>query len=394
MESAMRYAAFLVFIILISTCMNAGADELRVGLFRQGNDAPQGVCSYGPCTVKYSKGTCRLKSGQLLTINVSATGLVLEGLDRRITSSFVKLIPDRPAGPVKLFPQNMAEIRNYRGWIEIRPKNGRILAINHIGIEDYLRSILPGEMPPDWPVQALAAQAIVARSFACANKGRHADEGTDLCALTHCQVYRGMNYERPQTDAAVRSTAGLVLAYNGMPVAAPYHSTCGGNTTDGLYSGHKPEPFLTPVRDSYKGKICCSASPHYTWKSVTSPENIRQALILDGIRINTPISDAKITDTDRSGRVTAIRFIGGKGISVSGYNLMMAVGRHIGYNRMKSTLFTIRKSKNKLVFTGKGLGHGMGMCQWGAQGMAKDGCTYRDILKHYYPKCTISEIPG
>lgn len=389
----MRYATFLAIgIILIFACMSAGADNLRVGLFRQGNDAPQGVCSYGPCTVKYSKGTCRLKSGQLLTIKASPTGLILEGLDRRVISSFVKLIPDKGAGCIKLFPQNMAEIGSYRGWVEIRPRSGRILAVNHIDIEDYLRSVLPSEMPPDWSAQALAAQAIVARSYACASKGRHASEGFDICGLTHCQLYRGMNCEHPQTDAAVRSTAGLMLMHNGKLVPAPYHSTCGGKTTDGLYSGHKPEPFLAPVKDSYKGKVCCFDSPHYTWKGVTSPENIREALRMDGIRIDALISDAKIADTDKSGRAVTIKLVGDKTFSVSGYNLMMAVGRHVGYNRIRSTLFTIRKSGTKLVFTGRGLGHGMGMCQWGARGMAKEGCTYKEILKHYYPKCSIIKV--
>ncbi|MHB0999446.1 MAG: SpoIID/LytB domain-containing protein [Armatimonadota bacterium] len=385
-----RMICFIISMISIFTCLSAGADELRIGLFKP-DGLPEGVCAYGPCTIRHSNGIYHLKSGKLLTIKCTPTGLTLDGIGRQITSSYVKLMPDGIGGNIRFYPIYTSEIRRYRGWMEVRPRNGKIMAVNHIDTEDYLRSVLPGEMPSDWPSQAFAAQAVVARSFAYASKGRHAREGFDLCSLTHCQVYRGMSYERPQTNNAVRSTAGLVIAYNGRPVAAPYHSTCGGKTTDGLYSGHRAEPFLVPVADSAKGKVFCAESPHYSWKGVTSPENIRQALQMDGIHTG-KISDMKITSKDKSGRAISIKLIVGKTSSVSGYDLMMAVGRHIGYNRIRSTLFTIRKSGTKLVFTGKGLGHGMGLCQWGARGMAKQGYSPRDILKHYYPKCTLLQI--
>lgn len=369
-------------ILLILTIIPSSARQIRVSIFR---GLPQCI-SVRPCVMKTPGNVNPIILRKTLDIT-NESGKLKAGSFKAVNS--IRLIPQKPDSTITIFGKDFAQIFSYRGWIEIRPRSGRLLVINHIDIDEYLRSVVPGEMPQGWPHQAHAAQAVVARSYALANLGRHAGEGYDLCSLTHCQVYHGVWYERGETDRAVRTTSGLVLAYHGKPIPAPYHSTCGGTTTDGLYHGHAPELFLEPVSDTMNGKAYCAASPHFKWKGVTSSENIAEALRMDNVKAPLHASSMKVLKVDSSGRAALIRLSGKDSAEVSGYDVMMSAGRHLGWQTIKSTRFTIRRSGVKTVFEGNGLGHGMGMCQWGAKGMADKGRSFREILEHYFPKCQI-----
>ena len=372
-------------ILLIFTIIPSYARQIRVALFR---GLPQ-IISVRSCTMRTSEGTQSTISTKPVDIT-NVSGMLKIG--SRKPANSIQLYPNKPDTTTAIQDNHSSQYRRYRGWIEIRPRSGRLLVINHIDIEDYLRGVVPGEMPQGWPFQAYASQAIVARSYAFASIGRHTSEGYDLCSLTHCQIYHGVSYERPETDNAVRATSGLVLVYQGNPVPAPYHSTCGGMTTDGLYDGHRREPFLQPVSDMKSSKAYCAASPHFRWKSVTSLESIVETLRMDKVDAPSHSSDMRILSTDSSGRAALIRLTGETRNDVSGYDVMMSAGRHLGWQTIKSTKFTIRKSGSKMVFEGKGLGHGMGMCQWGARGMAEQGHSFQEILRHYFPKCRLIKL--
>lgn len=383
----MRLTTLCIIAMILCACLPAHADEVRIGLFQI--TPPHRITLYGPCDISMPNSAIHLQTGKALVIRHVASGFQV-GLDAGSRPQYIKIRPPSANGMVSLFNDDAAEIPRFRGWVELRSHNGAILVINHVDIQDYLRAVLPGEMPSGWPRQAYEAQAVVARSYTRANMGRHAKDGFDLCSLTHCQVYRGSGWgEHFETDRAVQATSGMVLAYHGKLIPAPYHSTCGGRTTDSLYVNDIKEPYLSPVSDMRKGMPFCAGSPHSRWKGVTSAENLAEALRSDGIEAPRSTTDLKVTGRDASGRVISVRLTGDGSRVISGYALLMAVGRHIGWWKMKSAMYTTRRSGTKIVFEGKGLGHGMGLCQWGAKGMADKGFTSQDILKHYFPKCQL-----
>lgn len=381
----MIFKLAISIILFILTIIPSSARQIWVSLFH----TPPQVISVRSCAIKTSEGAHFTVSAKSLDIT-NSSGMLMAGTHK--VRSYIKIYPINSSSPVAILGDHSSQYSRYQGWIEIRPQSGRLLAINHIDIEDYLCSVLPGEMPQRWPFQAYASQAIVARSYACSSIGRHASEGYDLCSLTHCQIYHGVSYERSETTNAVHATSGLILTYQGKPVPAPYHSTCGGITTDGLYDGHGKELFLLPVSDVKNGKAYCAVSPHFRWRSTVSPESVASALRADGEKAPLHASGIRVLQTDSSGRAVLIRMIGAPSADVSGCDVMMSAGRHMGWQTIKSTLFTTMKSDAKIVFEGKGLGHGMGMCQWGARGMAGKGCSLTEILEHYFPKCRIAQF--
>jgi stage II sporulation protein D len=278
----------------------------------------------------------------------------------------------------------------YRGRLIFKRKGAGFMAINELGMEDYLRGVVACEMGAGAPLEAQKAQAVAARSYALANMGKHKNEGYDLVSTIYDQVYRGVKAECESTDRAVRETRGLILEYRGKPAEARYHSTCGGKTAGAneILSGGKLS-YLRGVDDRgghlfNKKEAYCSASPHFRW-SRTWNRNEFDNLISDLIRSffgeGSPgkIHRVKTTKT-RSGRVKELVIItsGGR-FKVPGDQVRRFFGG------LPSTRFNIIIRGNLVKLEGGGYGHGLGMCQWGAMGMAQAGNDFRNILKHYYP---------
>ncbi|WP_442766344.1 SpoIID/LytB domain-containing protein, partial [Mitsuokella multacida] len=126
----------------------------------------------------------------------------------------------RPSGAGEL----ALDGRRYRGALELRHKGGGLTAVNIVPVDDYLRSVVPEEMPVDWPAEAIKAQSVAARSFALASRGRHASEGYDLCTTTHCQLYTGTAAEKSASNAPIKAKRGEVLTYGGKPVEGLVHT--------------------------------------------------------------------------------------------------------------------------------------------------------------------------
>jgi len=141
----------------------------------------------------------------------------------------VLIRPSTPGGTIEVDGQP------YRGWMEVRILGDSLKVVNQLGIEDYLRGVVPNEMGPGvYPeLEALKAQAVAARTYVVANRGQFSDSGYDICDSSGCQVYRGFGTEHPLTNQAVEETAGLIAGFNGAPIKALYTSTCGGHTEDG-----------------------------------------------------------------------------------------------------------------------------------------------------------------
>lgn len=273
--------------------------------------------------------------------------------------------------------------RRYRGALELRHKGAGLTAVNIVPVDDYLLSVVPEEMPTDWPAKALKAQSVAARSFALKSRGRHAAEGYDLCTTTHCQLYKGIASEKTASTAAVRATRGEVLTYGGQPIEALFHTDSGGMTESSEDVWGNPIPYLRAVRDTPLGTM--------PWTKTMSAADLEQKLAVKGHNIGrlraielSPLAVGRAAkDRTASGRVKAMTVTGTKGsVTLSGTAWRSLLG-------LKSALFDAKLTKDSVTFTGFGAGHGLGISQWGAKRLAETGKSYADILHHYYTGVTL-----
>jgi stage II sporulation protein D len=264
----------------------------------------------------------------------------------------------------------------YRGKFRIQknPKGGMDV-VNILSIEAYLYGVIPKEMPPQWSPEALKAQAIAARTYALYQMDKSRKRDFDVLSTTASQVYGGVAVEMEKSSRAVDETRGMILHYNDQLILAYFHANSGGMTEDAERVWTAEIPYLKSIRDDYSVK-----SPTCLWKLTLSPDDIRKALNKKGMDIG-PIEKIDAMDVSPSGRVTKIRIShGGRETVLSGNDFRLKIDPVL----IKSTLFTMIYNGQEVRFEGKGYGHGVGMSQWGAYLMAREGRTYRDILRFYY----------
>ncbi|NIM03285.1 SpoIID/LytB domain-containing protein [bacterium] len=275
--------------------------------------------------------------------------------------------------------------RRYRDGIKISLNNkGNLNVINELGIEGYLYGVMTREVSPEWPIEALKAQAVVSRTYVMKNLGKYDKEGFDLSATITSQVYGGGEAEDPRTSKAVDLTRGQVITYEGELIKSFFHSNCGGRTEDvtNAWEGEQPFPYL-------KGVVCyfCKKTHQYYWEKTIKKKMLTEKLNENGYSVE-EIKKIKILGRSSSGRVTYLKiYHGGGRLKIRGNAFRMLMGPNI----IKSTLFAMEHMGNRIKFYGRGWGHGVGMCQWGAKGMAERGANYRQILRYYYPKTKIEK---
>ncbi len=292
----------------------------------------------------------------------------------------------------RLIPVGDARIRVgpnfYRGALILRLDIGQTLTIvEEASIEEYLEGVLPHEMDPDWPLEALKAQAVVARTFTYANMGKFRKDGFDLTADTRSQVYKGMSAVNENVRAAVRQTRGEVLGWQGKLLRVYYHACCGGATTDAGAAwgndGEIPRP-LKGVRDPW-----CAASPHMKWIAYFAWADLTAA-VSERRMLNGPLKSLRIGARDAAGYVRIfLAKSGGEIVEVKASELRGSLGA----GEMKSVrVKSVNLLKKGVEFLGGGSGHGVGLCQWGARLQAEKGRSYEQILKFYFPGSTLSEV--
>ncbi|GHV52244.1 stage II sporulation protein SpoIID [Synergistales bacterium] len=223
----------------------------------------------------------------------------------------------------------------YRGTLGIIAAGGAFTVVNTLPVEDYLRGVLKIEMNDTWPMEALKAQAILARTYAARNKGRFAKNGYDLDDTTNSQAYRGVNAETPRTDMAVSDTRGQVLTWNGSLADVYFHSDSGGATADmgDVWGG--AAPYLKPQREKFG-----YTSPYSSWRLVLTPAQVASVLRKIGKDVGS-VSSVEVGTVDPHGRVVLLRIRGSKGTAaVRSHEFRTAVGS----NALRSTVFTINGS--------------------------------------------------
>lgn len=333
--------------------------------------------------------------------------------------------------------------RYYGDFLYERLGGGNLTVSNYINMEDYIKGVLPYEMSASWPLEALKAQAVCARNYTVVTSGaRHKSQHFDLCNTTCCQVYRGTNQASENSDRAVEETRGVYAYYDGKPAQTFYYSSNGGASEDvrNVWSSSSNIPYLCGVKDPYEETIADSISG-YRWSVSFTSQALTTLLQSKGYKCST-IVDLRVTQNTPLGNVFSIVFIdsngnsfpfsrervrtilglksmrfqinGGSGVSGGYYvdgnsslpslsglwsigsesknaqlsdaglytitasgteALVAASGASTGSSTASSGLFTI---------TGSGNGHHIGMSQWGAYAMAKQGMPYDQILKFYF----------
>ncbi len=274
--------------------------------------------------------------------------------------------------------------RKFRGGIQfIKNNNSTLSVVNYIDLEDYIKGISVREISHYWPVEALKAEAIVFRTFAVYKMRENSKKDYDLTDDAYSQVYGGRAAERYRINKAVDETKGIILTYQGKVFPAFYHATCAGHTEDASMLWNIN---LAPL----KGVACgfCRESPHFSWHYVLTLKEIEEKLVNAGLKIGA-IKDIAVLGKDKSGRITDLNIVSAKkGLKISAKDFRNIIGPNI----IRSTNFSVNVIKNDAVFEGFGWGHGVGLCQWGAYFMAKQGYTAEQILKYYYPGTDVKTI--
>jgi stage II sporulation protein D len=302
--------------------------------------------------------------------------------------------------------------------------DGRLCLVNELDLEEYLAGVNSSEMKADNPPDLLRAQTAAARSTLLSTRGRHhASEPFDLCADDHCQCYRGTGVMRPESLAAVRDTEGLVIAWEGMICDARYSKSCGGVTESWEHVWEdQPVPWTPVLRDSLNGlslpepkseaewreyiladeDVCCNTERHslpasmeycegmYRWTlSLPREEVASQIRTVSGESFEV-LFDLEVVRRGRSGRIERLNVVTDRGVFELGKELV--IRRALWKNCLYSSAFFLEFSGPDIVITGKGWGHGVGLCQLGALHMASVGISWQDILAHYYPGTSLEQI--
>jgi stage II sporulation protein D len=333
----------------------------------------------------------------------------------------------------------------YRGSMEIKPGALSPDLFNKLDIENYIRGVVPAEMPASWEIEALKAQAVAARSYAYTQLQRNKQKGYLEMTVSN-QVYGGKTREHPNSNQAVQLTEGIYALYNNIPIDAVFHSSSGGYTENSENVWKYPVPYIRAVDDPYDNN---NENHHYAWQTVSSADKIKEKLGLLATQTILGLSitergpskaakqvEATIYDSSTQAKSTfsllpkygttsdSFRWLFGVSLKsikfdisgdssvnirtsdgsdtttqyLKGMKIKRADGTdsiiedlNLGVKTNGSTVLTATSPKT-FTFTGNGWGHLLGMSQWGARGMAEQGYTYEQILKHYYTGVEVKRL--
>ena len=360
-----RYSWFFSLLLWIVLVLPAQALELRVAIEK--NVSKVKVGSSTTAVVKDNTGkkigeltamaalSAKSKQGKIQLDKLQASEIIVEPLD----NGYV-WIGDRW----------------YRGKTRLILDGNSITAINHVDLEQYLYSVVGAEAVATWPIEALKAQAVAARSYALYKRKTGRNSLYDVDTTISTQVYKGLDTEYVTTHEAVNGTAGQIMTYKNSVILAAFHSSSGGHTENVEDIWTSPLPYLRGVVD-YDHE-----SPVFEWNKDFSLSQFSSLLGIGVGNIKTMIPE-KVTPR---GRIVTMKIVGDSGTKkLSGKKIRKVLD-------LRSTLFRIQANGNNITVIGRGFGHGLGLSQWGAYHLAKQGVNYNQILAHYYQNARLSQF--
>lgn len=449
------FLGICIFSLFVSTNYVLSAEKqpiLRVGLFLSQTEVNIG--GDGPFKIYNLKSNNLISEEHNKIVKLLLNDKGIEIFGKGVYSGPIKIVPLGNTKVIVIFNGQKYRYRGNME-VGIDKEYRRLNVINIIGIEEYLYGVLKKEISPRWPADVLKAQAIAARTFAIFNMNKYIDEGYNICASTNSQAYGGVNHEDPLTNKAVDETRGMIMTYKGKPINAVYHSDSGGYTEDSENVWGSFLPYLRSVKSKFEEKVSppyhtwtCSIDEKdltrklqkqgYTINSVVSIEPVNKS---ETGRIS---ELAFITGNNEVINMKANNFrslIGADLIRSTLFNIEV-IGKEKNIAKdtedkkeienkeeqkkstkeilaqkkdwtIKELLELMKKNKEErakekevkvseaeivksitpltFIFSGLGNGHGVGMSQWGAHGMALQGSGYQDILKYYYQGINITK---
>ena len=263
------------------------------------------------------------------------------------------------------------------GPLTISGYHGHLRLTARMPLEDYVAAVLAGEAGGFKSDEALKAMAVAARTYAVRFLPRHAADGFDFCDTTHCQDLR-LGVEPARVRAAVSATEGELLWYDGRPAATYYSRSCGGMIERGsVLDAALEAPYLREHEDQF-----CLRSDRGEWHGEISKSELGQALASAGLKVPPRLRTVAVETRLPSGRVETLNI---DGVSIPAASLRFAIGRALGWDQLRSDLYELQDDGDRIIFHGRGQGHGVGLCQSGAELMGAAGKNYQEILAYYYP---------
>ena len=331
-------------------------------------------CAHGFC-VKEKNGKKLSKNlGTELVIGMKHGKLFINNV--RYEGEQLYIIPE---GDAITFNDNC-----YQGAFIVARNNGEALLMNSLDLEDYVFSVLRTESWPGWPLEINKVFAIACRSYAIAMivRSKNSKLPYHIKNTNVHQTYTGF-HENPIVKSAVEQTRGIFLSYDNKPIIAMFDGCCGGVIPAGIkdfnFSG---APYLArPYACTY-----CRDCKLYSWQAEYQSQKLAQ-LLKKGAPQLQKIRDIKIAKKDKAGLVQQVAIKDGKRTAT-------LTGKQI-YSMLKdvkSYCFTVHKKSDSIIFNGRGYGHHLGLCQWGAREMVRRGKGHREILLFYYPNTTFMTL--
>jgi len=408
--------------------LKAGGKDIRVMLFRDIKELY--IACDGECDILRKNEEIILENDKSLyvtSVKKDITENIPENNDNtQENSDVIKIKPLNKNKLLKIIienPKGVYSAKRYRGSLEICPTvNGKLMVVNQLSLNEYLAGVVPSEMPSSFPDEALKSQAIVARTYTLKHLTGHKDEGFDLCSNTHCQVYSGVEVESSMTNQAVMDTSELVVYYKDSLADTVYNSTCGGVTGNASSAWDVNNvDYLISVSDQIDNKYTkftsedtfqdfidnpppsyCQDSLRSRWEKIYTREDIEKRLSESlPVTLNLPevkfgkLIDLIIEERNEDGRIKTLVIKGTLGdfrVEREKIRWLFSKGK-IGKEGLWSTLFYIvKKDDNTYIFRGAAWGHGVGLCQYGAKGLADHGYKASEIIEHYYPGCNLGKF--
>lgn len=369
-----------------------GGPEIRIGLLVDAARVTLG--GGGALVVRPASGASMvIPAGRSVTVTAANGRLAVEGAEgSRSLGAPLTVTAAEQGGFVR------AAGRDHRGALELRKGLAGVTVVARLSMETYLGGVVAAELGTTDPdlLEALKAQAVIARTYAMRNLGRNRRQGFDLLATVSDQRYDGVAGEQGTAWKALADTRGQVLTYQGAPIDAFFHSTCGGRTASGAeVFTYADRPYLRSVSDlDPAGQAWCRASPRFRWEQRWDAEALSAAL-RKGLHLDADaaagVRSIEATRRSPSDRVTQLRVrLRGRDVVIDGSNAIRRALPPPDLDLLRSAAFTLTYSGDgrqidQVTAAGQGSGHGVGLCQWGAIGRARAGRPYAEILAAYYP---------
>jgi stage II sporulation protein D len=376
---------FVSWITIFSPVVWATEPVIRVGL---ANGAQVlSIQSADPFSIRLSSGKTFNSSGQV-TVRVHGAGLLLNERAVAESRAWVEGSQGTYRVRVRMKAEQSVLSDSSREWVvrgplEIQSAPSGLALINWIDLEEYVAGVVSGEVGAKWPIEALKAQAVAARTYVLYKKVENQVQPFDVEASVQDQVYHGHSVREESVLQAVAATRGQVVTYDHRPIFAAYSSTAAGPTEDALYVWALDLPYLKGVDCPFDEQ-----APRYDWRTSFTFDYLEQQLRKEGYNVGRVATFTPYTFTP-SGRVDRVRLLHSRGeIILRGQDLR----RVVGYSKIFSTQFSIESFGPEVVVVGHGAGHAVGMCQWGMREMAELGYDYQSIVRHYYPGTTLLPI--